>query len=515
MGNGIRIWSPHPALATLGFQGLQVTFSLLSGQSVQHLKLHGLSPTEIAIIVLSGPICGATFQPYFGIRSDRCHSVWGRRRPFIVIGTTFLITSMLCLAWVDSIVHIILLRSWSPSSLDVEQLDAKLLQSVVMVVALLCMFIINAATQALQVGLRALITDYGTLTQQAEANTWAGRHVNFAAVLAFSAAYLDFPQHFGIQGKSKFASMGILTAIYLLLSVMTTCFCVSETPYGVQEDLDMRQGLNLKTLRNVFSNLTREIKLVFLVQFLAWFGWFPFLFYIVTYYFHIETAKSGERYRDLGSLAPLSYSLVALLVAIVLPSGAYGKKESIKMARSEKLSWHESISNPYNLWIASQGVFAISMLGATFAKSPLEAVILFSVVGFSWAISSRVPYSILSNELCSRHPIEDGEQFLTRRQGLIHGLHNVAICLPQIIIMLLMGVFFKITEENGNSGSRASDEQFLDVALFLRLGGLFSLAATYYATKLGRTTSVQDEYECQQILMEETRRLSQDFTQDI
>lgn len=233
------------------------------------------------------------------------------------------------------------------------------------------------------------------------------------------------------------------------------------------------------------------------------------------YYFHIETAKSGERYRDLGSLAPLSYSLVALLVAIVLPSGAYGKKESIKMARSEKLSWHESISNPYNLWIASQGVFAISMLGATFAKSPLEAVILFSVVGFSWAISSRVPYSILSNELCSRHPIEDGEQFLTRRQGLIHGLHNVAICLPQIIIMLLMGVFFKITEENGNSGSRASDEQFLDVALFLRLGGLFSLAATYYATKLGRTTSVQDEYECQQILMEETRRLSQDFTQDI
>jgi hypothetical protein len=248
----------------------------------QHLKLLGLSPTEIAIIVSSGPLCGATFQPYFGSWSDRCHSVWGRRRPFIVIGTALVITSMLCLAWVDSMIRIILLGSLSPSSFELDQADAKLLQSVIMAVALLCMFIINAATQALQVGLRALITDYGTLVQQAEANAWAGRHINFAAVLAFSAAYFDLPQSLGILGRSKFASMSILTAIYLLLSVMTTCFCVSETPYGVQENFNVRQGLNLKIVRQVFSNLTRKIKLVFLVQFLAWFGWFPFLFYIVT-----------------------------------------------------------------------------------------------------------------------------------------------------------------------------------------------------------------------------------------
>jgi hypothetical protein len=178
------------------------------------------------------------------------------------------------------------------------------------------------------------------------------------------------------------------------------------------------------------------------------------------------------------------------------------------------MSWYGCISYPHNLWIASQGIFAISVLGATFVKSPLGVVILLSVVGFSWAISSRVPYSILSSELCSLHPMEDGEHFLARRQGLVHGLHNVAICLPQIIIMLLMGVFFKVTEKNEDSGSRGSDEQFRDVALFLRLGGLLALAATYYATKLGRTTSVQDAYECQQMLMEATR-LSQDSTRDI
>lgn len=232
--------------------------------------------------MLSGPVCGATLQPYFGSWSDRCLSIWGRRRPFIVNGTALLIISILCLAWVDSIVHIILLGSVSSSSLASEQVDAKLFRNVVMVIALFCMFIINAATQALQVGLRALVTDYGSSGEQAEANTWAGRHINFAAVLAFALAYFDLPRHLGILGRSKFATVSILTAIYLLLSVMTTCFCVSETPCDVQEDLNDQQGLNLKIVRKTFCNLTRKIKLVFLIQFLAWFGWFPFLFYIVT-----------------------------------------------------------------------------------------------------------------------------------------------------------------------------------------------------------------------------------------
>lgn len=148
-------------------------------------------------------------------------------------------------------------------------------------------------------------------------------------------------------------------------------------------------------------------------------------------------------------------------------------------------------------------------------KVPLEAVILFSIVGFSWAISSRVPYSILSNELRSLRQTEDGEQFLARRQGLVHGLHNVAICLPQIIIMLLMGVYFKITEKNGNSGSRTDDEQFLEVAMFLRIGGLISLFATYYATKLAQIAWVQDESDCQQFLMEDVSRLSWESTRDV
>lgn len=126
---------------------------------------------------------------------------------------------------------------------------------------------------------------------------------------------------------------------------------------------------------------------------------------------YIETTKSGGRYQDLGSLAPLSYSLVALLVAMILPTGAHGMRSSIPIARFDRSSWYNFITNPYNLWVASQGVFAITMLGATLVKEPLEAVILFSIVGFSWAISSRVPYSVLSNELRSLDPTEDGEPF--------------------------------------------------------------------------------------------------------
>lgn len=209
---------------------------------------------------------------------------------------------------------------------------------------------------------------------------------------------------------------------------------------------------------------------------------------------------------NLGSLAPLAYSLVALFFAMVLPSGANdrGGPIQIPFLRSDRLSWYERMNKLQLLWVASHGVFAISMLAATFMRSPLWAVSFFSVVGFSWAISSRVPYSILSNELCSLHTMEGYEHFLARRQGLVHGLHNVAICLPQIMIMLVMGVFFKATEKNEDLESKTTDEQFLDVALFLRLGSLFSLAAMYYATQLQPVARIPEGLECQYILMEET-----------
>ena len=44
-------------------------------------------------------------QPYIGIRSDNCRHKWGRRRPFIVGGAVATVTSLLALAWTQTIVE--------------------------------------------------------------------------------------------------------------------------------------------------------------------------------------------------------------------------------------------------------------------------------------------------------------------------------------------------------------------------------------------------------------------------
>lgn len=193
----------------------------------------------------------------------------------------------------------------------------------------------------------------------------------------------------------------------------------------------------------------------------------------------------------MGALAPLVYSIMALLISVVLPSPILSTSGSTATLEPGSLSWYEIITAPRNLWMASHAVFAISMFGTIFIRSAFGTVLLFSFVGFSWAINSRIPYSLLGHELSRSYSYDmdnDGrkeEESYTTRQGLIHGIHNMAICLPQVIIMLAMGIVWLITGSDNESHSETAEIQTsLGIVWFLRLGGVFSLCAMYYTTKL-------------------------------
>ena len=53
---------------------------------------------------IAGPLSGTLVQPYVGIKSDRCRSKWGKRRPFIVGGAVATIFALICLAWTRELV---------------------------------------------------------------------------------------------------------------------------------------------------------------------------------------------------------------------------------------------------------------------------------------------------------------------------------------------------------------------------------------------------------------------------
>jgi solute carrier family 45, member 1/2/4 len=238
-----------------------------------HLESLGLSPAETAITLLSGPICGAIFQPYFGSWSDRCRSSWGQRKPFIIIGTIVLISSIFALAWADSITWAIVLATMTYESS----------KTVLVVLSILLTFIMFVAVQAVQVSLRAMIIDNCTPLEQTTVNAWAGRHINFSGVLAYLAAYVDLPGPIHVFGKTVFAHTSILTTLYLVATITITCLNIKEREIETATSQSKHGMTNLRVLRWIFLEKASQVRVICLVQFFSWLGWFPFLFYTVTY----------------------------------------------------------------------------------------------------------------------------------------------------------------------------------------------------------------------------------------
>lgn len=446
-----------------------MVFSLFAGQAVIHLKAFGLNPFEIAVTLLFGPLCGAIFPPLFGAWSDQCQSSWGRRRPFIFWGTVVMVLSILSLAWADSITMAVVPPTTAPTTV----------RTVLVSLSMILTLAVFVAVQAVQVGLRASITDGSTPMQQSKANTWAGRHVTISGFLAYFAAFIGSSQDSAGINSTVFTRTSIITAVYLAITILVTCLCTTDQQAATFETLRIRRVANFRLMRRILLESSGQIRTIYLVQFFSWLGWFPLLFYTVPYVNSLDRADETANTSS-GALAPLSYSAVSLLMAFLWTS------QSSKDGSVFKFSNTLSITDR-DIWIGSHCIFGWSMLGTFFVTSALGTVLLFSAIGISWAVTARVPYSLLGQEL-SRGSTHLGEEDVSDHQGLIYGLHNLAICLPQILMMALMGLVWLFTQ---------TSDGIVGVVWFLRLGGLSAFAAAYFATRLDEKPSgiVYDEIE--------------------
>ncbi|KAF3022068.1 hypothetical protein E8E14_013375 [Neopestalotiopsis sp. 37M] len=451
----------HSILSTIGLGGTQVVFSLFAGQAVIHLKAFGLNPFEIAVTLLFGPLCGAIFPPLFGAWSDQCRSSWGRRRPFIFWGTVVMVLSMLSLAWADSIAKTVVPPTATPTTV----------RTVLVTLSMILTLAVFVAVQAVQVGLRASITDGSTPMQQSKANTWAGRHITISGFLAYFAAFIGSSQDSTGINSTVFARTSIITAIYLTVTIMITCLCTTDHQAATFETLRVRRVANFRLMQRVLLGSSSQIRTVYLVQFFSWLGWFPLLFYTVPYVNSLDQSHEIANTRS-GALAPLSYSAVSLLMAFVWTS-QYSNDGSV-------LNFSNTLSvTDRDIWIGSHCIFGWSMLSTFFVTSAFGTVLLFSAIGISWAVTARVPYSLLGHEL-SRGSTYLGVEDVSDHQGLIYGVHNLAICLPQILMMAFMGLVWLFTQTNDGT---------VGVVWFLRLGGLSAFAAAYFATRLDEKPS--------------------------
>lgn len=286
--NPSKLVSTYSNLQACRLLSLQVIFVTLTGQGVvrsstmsrssiwltsqTHFTSIGLTQSEIALILLSGPICGAFIQPCFGRWSDKTHTSWGRRKPFIIIGAIVLNLALLALAWVEVIIQISV-----PSAVSLEKRRACLV-----VLTSLLTFSVWASVQAVQIGLRTLITDACSHDEQSQANAWASRYSNFAAVIANFLAYVNFLPR-ATSGSHTFKNMALLATLVLTMTVSVSCLGVRGKSHAVASLSIGRSRAVWRDIWRVFFGSPNQIRTVCLVQFFAWMGWFPFLYYTVTY----------------------------------------------------------------------------------------------------------------------------------------------------------------------------------------------------------------------------------------
>jgi solute carrier family 45, member 1/2/4 len=170
-------------------------------------------------------------------------------------------------------------------------------------------------------------------------------------------------------------------------------------------------------------------------------------------------------------------------------------------------------------WFLSQIVFSLCMFATFLVGTPMGAFVLGGVTGVAWSITAWAPFSIITGEIGKKNDerrarlaaqnqqrrptdsssvtalpsgskddlnLEDKteEDAANIQAGLILGLHNVAICAPQIIATVVGAAIFLCTQKPiGTAGDNS-------VAWVFRFGGLAAILAAVMTKRVFETADV-------------------------
>ena len=169
----------------------------------------GMTKAQSTAVWLAGPLSGLLCQPVIGVLSDASTSRYGRRRPFIVGGTMFVVLALILVGYAKDVSHLF----WGDSRLA-------------FMIAAFGFYLLDFSINAVQACLRALIADTVPGEEQATANAWAGRMSAVGSVLGYTIGFLDLESYTGLDSMKTFS---LISAFFLVFSVGITCFSISES----------------------------------------------------------------------------------------------------------------------------------------------------------------------------------------------------------------------------------------------------------------------------------------------
>ncbi|KAI9364303.1 major facilitator superfamily domain-containing protein [Pilaira anomala] len=569
---------------TLCLAGLQFTWTVEMAYGTPYLLSLGLTKSYMSLVWIAGPLSGLIMQPVVGVLSDSCKSKWGRRRPFLVGGSLIMIISLLAIGWTREI-----------TSFFTRSESGDTFATVSIIIAIGSIYILDFSVNCVQASCRALIVDSLPTSQQEEGTAWAGRMVGLGNVAGYFMGYADLVRVFPFFGDTQLKVLCVFATIVLLLCDFITCYSVREKPFEEEYERSKSSGSTLRLFSDIFRNiwnLPKPIQEICNVQFFAWIGWFPFLFYSTTWVAEIynETQldesspvadKVGQATRA-GSFAFLVYSLVSLASSFIIPlfvsssdtrNDATSNAFTLRFGKQEyKITFLNYLKVPFltlpRAWTMSHFIFCICMLSTILVSDVVAAAVVIGLCGISWAISMWAPFSLLGEYISHQEAIsqrtrdhsfvhhsqmmasnlsvgvvgtepnlyqqsttqddsddeaiemlrvkesrrigqgegsgstdqnegnEDEEQLLPENSndlsssssspppaaGVLLGIHNMYIVLPQFLVTFLSSFIFKLLEQRPELNETPPD----GIGLILRIGAVMAGIAGFISLKIGK-----------------------------
>ncbi|KAI1638865.1 major facilitator superfamily domain-containing protein [Biscogniauxia mediterranea] len=423
------IW--YLILLTIGLGGLQVAWAVELSNGSPYLLSLGLSKSLMALVWIAGPITGTLVQPYIGMLSDNCRVPWGKRKPFMLGGTVATTLALMFLAWVREIVGgFLALFGADPESHGVKV--------TIIVVAVIWIYVLDVAVNTVQASIRAFIVDNAPSHQQEVANSMASRFVGIGNILGYIAGGIDLPRYTWWFGNTQFKDLCAIASILLCSTVLLSAVVIRErNPQLENRPIERRPGVASFFVK-IFASIKRlppQIRKVCVVQFCAWVGFFPMLFYTSSYIGEIyvqpfleenphmspdELDRLYEKATRVGTFALLIFSLTSLATNVLLPffiDPTYDNNPVVSVAHGgapgpladgtyHGKSWLKCLVIPgftlRRAWMFSHFLFAGSMFCTVFVQKVEAATVLIGLVGITWALALWAPWAIISAEISRR-----------------------------------------------------------------------------------------------------------------
>ncbi|GAA5973043.1 hypothetical protein JCM11641_000380 [Rhodosporidiobolus odoratus] len=387
---------------TVAMGGAQLVSSVQGAYGTGFLLQLGVSTQATALVWLAGPVAGATVQPIVGALSDSNTGRY-RRRSWIVGATVFISIALLYLVYADSFGD-----AFAPGNEEAGK-------TLGIVVGIGGIWAVQFGLNALQASTRDLVLDLAPSTQQNTANAWGARISDLASIIGYLAGYLDLTTWSFLNwvGAGQFRRLAYISVVVLVATVTWTC-CSQKEKKGV-EDPGGDGGLKgmCKELWGNIKALPPQTRRVCYVQFFAWMGLFPFLFYSSTYVSDVMASSEGgnpdgDTASRAGSLALLYYALIALLFASILPWLALlGNRPFIVSYLSSRPPTHfrKLVAKALagltlrNFWTFGLVAHAGIMAGTFWVKTRAGATWLIASMGVVWAVEGWVPYALVMESI--------------------------------------------------------------------------------------------------------------------